>query len=122
MSTLEPYEPPSLREIVQRVGIRHEMVLDQSCSEAHAKIISLWLDWKRVAPHLGLNQANVAEIEVDSKDEFERRLKALQKWRAKYAFKATYRKLMEAFLIIENASHAVLVCMMLKTPDEGTYN
>lgn len=85
-------------------------------------MISMWLDWKRIVPHLGLSLANITEIEVDSKDEPERRLKALLKWRTKFAFKATYRILMEAFLTIEDASHAVSVCTMLKTAEEGTNN
>ena len=107
-------EPVRLNELLNYVGIS-ELVIDQSCSEEHIKLLSVSLKWRSVAPHLGLSAADIEEIEFDSKVESERRLKTLQMWKDKYAFKATYKELVKALLTVGNASHAHDVCKLLKS-------
>ena len=107
-------EPVRLTELLKYEGIS-ELIIDQSCSEQHIKLLSVSLKWQIVAPHLGLSAADIEEIEYDKKVESERRLKTLQMWKEKYAYKATYRRLVEALLTVGNASHAQDVCKLLKS-------
>ena len=106
-------EPPTLDGLVERVGIQPPSLLEQSCSDEHLNSISLFLDWRRVAPHLGLKQPDIEEIE-SKKTEPEKRLETLQKWKMKYGYCATYKALVQVLLKVENASHAERVCRLLQ--------
>ena len=112
---METEPPPTLEELVKKVRISLDL-LDQKCSDEHLKSISLFLDWRSVAPHLGLSERNIEDIEADKRKESERRLNVLQTWRKKYGYKATLKKLAEALLSVENADDAERVCRLLQTP------
>ena len=108
-------EPPTLDGLVKKLGIPLSL-LDQECSDDHLKSISLYLDWRRVARHLGLDMTDIEEIE-SKKTDFEKRLETLQKWQMKYAYMATYKALVEVLLKLGCAGHAVRVCQLL--PPQG---
>ena len=91
-------------------------LLEQKCSDKHLKSISLFLDWRSVAPHLGLSERNIEAIEAEKRRESERRLVVLRKWKQKYGFKATLRNLAAVLLKVENADDAERVCALLQTP------
>ena len=112
-------EKVTIDELVEAVGLLPEQ-LDQKCSDDHLNSLSQFLDWRRIAPHIGLNDTDQSDIERDGKDESERRLKALQKWKTRFGFKATYQKLVQAYLAIDNADHAERVCRVL-TPAKGIF-
>ena len=80
---MEP--PPTLEELVREVGISVDL-LDQRCSDEHLKSISLFLDWRNVAPHLGLSERDIEDIISEERKESDRRLKALRKWKKKYSY------------------------------------
>ena len=63
-------------ELVKEVGVAPE-VLDKRCSDDHLRSISLFLDWRTVAPHLGLSETDQEEIESDGKKDPAKRLKTL---------------------------------------------
>ena len=109
--------PVTLDELVATVGISLE-TLDQKCTDEHTRTISEFLDWRRVAPYLELDDAAIQVIERDSGDEPQRRLKTLQKWKERFAFKATYKMLVEVLLTVGRADHAEKVCKLL--PKRGT--
>ena len=111
-------EPPSLVELVKEVRISVAL-LDQRCSDDHANKISLFLDWRRVAPHLGLNERDIEDIEYAKRTEPERRLATLQKWKTKYSYKATLKILVEVLLTVGNAENAESICRLLKS-EAGT--
>lgn len=71
--------------------------------------------WREVAPRLRLDPNEVEEVEEDGKSESERRLKALQKWKSKFGFKATYMRLVELFCRLGRAEQAGKVCKLLGT-------
>ena len=105
-------EPPTLDDIVKKIGI-HPTFLDRSCSDDHLTRISLFLDWRRVAPHLRLKRPDIDEIE-SKKTEPEKRLETLQKWKMKYGSNATFKVLVEVLLRVECADHAERVCQLLQ--------
>ena len=105
-------EPPTLDDIIKRIGIPPTF-LDQRCSDEHLNSISLFLDWSRVAPHLGLKKTDIQDIE-SKKTEPEKRLETLQKWKMKYGSNATFKVLVLVLLRVECADHAERVCRLLQ--------
>ena len=111
-------DPPTLAELVHKVGISQD-TLDQECSDAHLVSISHFLDWRTVAPHLGLNPTEIGDIDC-KREESEKRVETLQKWKKKFGFKAKFRVLVQTLLKNDNADHAEKVCRLLKQQAEGT--
>ena len=107
-------EPPTLEELVKKVGISQDQ-LDERCSDEHLKQISLFLDcnWRVISPHLGLRVRDINDIESEKKTEPERRLAALQKWKTVCGFKATLKILVEGLLSVQYAEDAERVCGLL---------
>ena len=103
----------SLQELIAYVGISADK-LNQQCSDKHISDISLFLtNWQSIAPHLGLTESDEEDLEQDVKKAQHRRYKALQTWKAKYLFKATYRALVDVLLKIGRADFAEKVCRLL---------
>ena len=103
----------TLDALLNELGMTH-LQLEVTCTRQHLQDIALFLkSWRTVAPYLGLSTAEVEEIERDGKEEKERRLKTLESWKSKFAFKATYMVLIETFLKIGQASQAEQVCHVL---------
>ena len=93
----------TLDELLQEVGV-HSEKLNGSISDDHLRVIALFLtSWRTVVTYLGLNEIDLDGIEQEGKNEQEKRLKALQIWKAKFAFKATYRMLVEVLLLLAMA-------------------
>ena len=101
-------------ELLHRVGIKPTQ-LDEVCSDEHLRKIAQSLEsWRELRVHLGLSRADGEEIERDSRSEPEKRQKILQLWRDRFAFKATYKVLVEGLLSIGNAKMAETVCRLVK--------
>ena len=105
-------EPPTLDDLVKKLGIPLSL-LDQECSDDHFTSISLYLDWRRVAPHLGLKTVDIDEIE-SKKTESEKRLETLQRWKVKYSYLAMFKVLVEVLLKVGCADHALKVSKLLQ--------
>ena len=104
----------TLEELLGQVGV-HPEKLNNSISDDHLREIALFLpSWRTVATHLGFNEMDVDFIEHEGKDEQEKKLKALQMWRSKYTFKATYRRLVGVLLSLAMADVAEKICLLLK--------
>ena len=88
--------------------------LENPCTDDHIATIAVDLtSWKVIATHLGLNEAEIEAIDCDAKCIGEKRLKALQKWKNKFAYEATYKKLVHVFQKVGNAEFAIKVCNLL---------
>ena len=95
--------------------------LDATCSDEHILSVSKLLDWRGVAPYLNLTEPEVDEVDLDGRDERDKRHKTLQKWKSKFAFRATYRKLIQALLESGKADHAEEVCKLLQKGNQAMY-
>ena len=111
-------EPPTLEGLVKELRISVDP-LDQRCSDEHLKSISLFLDWRSVAPHLGLSERDIADIEAENRTESERRLKVLQQWKRVFGYVATFKNLVLTLLKVRNADDAERVCRLLQTPADA---
>ncbi len=90
--------------------------LDKPCStEDIADLAGFFGSWRDVAPYLGLDENDVEEVEDDGRKGAERRLKALQKWKSKFRFKATYKWLVEALIKVKVTDHAEKVFQLVKS-------
>lgn len=98
----------TFQELISHVGVSDE-ALKESCTEAHLSMIALWLpDWQMVAPHLGVS----ADVH-DSTNQQEKNQYILNQWKQRFAFKATYKRLVEVLLEIGRADVAEKVCSLL---------
>ena len=73
------------------------------------------MDWRGIAPHLGLNDTDINQIE-SKRTESEKRLETLLMWKKKYGYKAKFKMLIDALLKISNAEQAEKVCQILQRP------
>ena len=106
-----------LSDLLQEVGVSIEQ-LDKNVSDNHLCSISVFLtSWETVATSLGLNVADVQAIEADGRGAEDKRMKMLQRWKNKFAFRATYRKFVKALLRLEMADLALKVCRLLIQPE-----
>ena len=104
----------TLEELLEEVGV-HPGKLNESISIDHLCEIALFLtSWRTVAIYLGLNQIDLDDIEQEGKDEQDKRLKALQIWKGKFSFKATYRMLVDVLLSLAMAHVAEKVLHLLQ--------
>ena len=103
----------TLNECIQRFDLADE-VLDAECSNKHIADVSRFLDWRGVAQYLKLTDSDVNAVDSDGRDEQDKRHKTLEKWKSKFAFKATYRNLIQALLDSGRGDHAEEVCELLQ--------
>ena len=111
----------TLDELCTEVGVTLNQ-LNKTCSSEHIQDIALFLEsWRSVASRLGLSDAEVEAAKMNATSEEERRQKILATWKAKFAFKAKYRVLIEVLLKIGRADQAEKVCRVLipEQPIEG---
>jgi len=100
-----------------------EKLMDTTVSDEHTRQVSRFLPWRAVAHYLELDDPEVEAVDFDGKNEEDKRFKLLQVWKRKFAFKATYKRLIEALLESGRADHAEKVCKLLVslTPHKGAY-
>ena len=104
----------TLEELLGKVSVLPEK-LNDSISHDHLRAIPSFLtSWRTVVTYLGLSKNDLDDVEQEGKDEQEKRIKALQKWKGKFGFKATYRKLVEVLLSLAMADVAENVCHLLR--------
>ena len=100
---------PDLKE---RFQLSDEL-LDISYSDAHLRKTSMFIDnHETVGPELGLEGAEMTAINSERTVELQRSA-MLKKWKQKFAWKATYRRLIDALLNCSRADLAEEVCRLL---------
>ena len=103
----------TLDELLKEVGVHPER-LNDTISDDHLHKIALFLtSWRNVAPYLGLSEMDVNDIEQGGREVKYMSLKALQIWKGKFVFKATYKKLVEVLLSLGMPDVAEKVCRLL---------
>ena len=104
----------TLDELLKTTELTPEQ-LEETCSDEHIIKVSLFMDsWRIIIPLLNLDATEQEEIEYDARSEKEKRLLALRKWKSKFAFNATYQKLIDTFLTVGRADLAEKVCNLLR--------
>ncbi len=107
-------EPPTPSELLAHCGVTEDQLGNPCINEDITAIAGFLISWRTLAPHLRLDESEEEEIEEDGREEAEKRLKALRKWKSKFAHKATYKVLVEALVKVNMAEHAMHVCQLVK--------
>ena len=100
----------TLNEVASQAGIDNLDILDQECSEQ--VLLSLakhCMDWKTIGHCLALTSVEIEEI-FEAYVIEQKQVGMLRKWKKKFAFKATYRALIEALLSCGKDSDAIAAC------------
>ena len=104
----------TLEDLLEEVDVNPEK-LNDSISDHHLREIALFLtSWKTIAPHLDLDENDLDDAEQGGRKVKDKSLKALQIWKGKFGFRATYRKLVEVLLSLAMADVAEKICNLLK--------
>ena len=99
---------------MKEIGVCPEK-LNESIIDDHLREIALFLtSWRTVASHLDLNENDLDDAEQGGRKVKDKSLKALQIWKGKFGFRATYKKLVEVLLSLAMADVAEKVCNLLK--------
>ena len=88
--------------------------LDKEVSEGHLMDVS-WIiaDHEILGRELGLNGAEMTAVNADSSTHQLKKIEMLRTWKQKFAWKATYRQLIEALLKCRKGDDAQKVCELL---------
>ena len=98
---------------MKKVGLCPEK-LNESIIDDHLREIALFLtSWRTVSSHLDLDENDMDDAEQGGRKVKDKSLKALQIWKGKFGFKATYWKLVEVLLSLAMADVAEKVCNLL---------
>ena len=103
----------TLQEIAAQAGLRVEDLSGEISSRRLLGLLEFCVHWKLIGKQLGLTDGEIAAVDGDNRTEVEKRLGMLEKWKGKFAFKATRRQLVEAILACEQAQQAVNACKVI---------
>lgn len=104
----------SFKDLIDRFKLSQGL-LDKEVSEEHLRKTSrIIADHEIIGLELGLTPQDMTTISSNNVKKQElQKLEMLGKWKQRYLWKATYRKLIEAFLMCGRADHAQDMCIML---------
>ena len=101
----------SLQDLIKRFQLSDDL-LDASLSDEHVRDVSrIIADHKILGPELGLTSAEMTAINQQPLEH--QRFAMLEKWKQKFDWTATYRKIIEALLRCSRADLARQVCELL---------
>ena len=108
--------PVTFDQLVEHVGISKD-ILEQECTDEHVReIATLLQNWYTYAVALGLQEAQILEIESNKiLDPAMKAKKVLCFWKSTYAFKATYSFLIKVCIANHNVDVAEKICMIVKS-------
>ena len=103
----------TVEELEERYQIPQGL-LDDTFTDEHAREFALSVDsWELLASHLDLSEQQIEAIKIDNESQEVKRLKVLNKWKQKFAYRATYRRLLEVLLSIDRKDLACNVCELV---------
>ena len=101
----------SLQDLIERFHLSGDL-LDASLSDEHLRDVSrIIADQKILGSELGLTSADMTTINQQPPEH--QRLAMLEKWKQKFDWTATYRKIIDALLKCTRADLARQVCELL---------
>ena len=105
--------PITANELAKKAGLSLES-LDFPFRVDHAHILAGFCDpWETIGYHLRLNSAEINAIKEDNSSAEKRRIATLQAWKEKFAYRATYRVLIEALISCGHAQQALDLCIKI---------
>ena len=106
--------PITADELAKEVGLSLQC-LKLKFREEHAHLLAEFCDpWEEIGLHLKLTKSNISSIKEDNATTEKRRIATLQKWKERFAHRATYRVLIKALIQSEHAQQALKLCQKIK--------
>ena len=106
----------SIEEVTDKAGVRLD-TLFKKCSVKSIHLASFCVDWKLVGRRVGLTETDLTAVDGDNRTVEEKRVGMLEKWTNKFAYKATYRALIEALLAEGRSAEAIEACKVIKAAE-----
>jgi len=103
----------SLQDLIERYHLTPRQ-LDKEVSEEHLREVS-WIidDHQIVGPELRLSAAEMTAVNADARTHQLKKMEMLRTWKQKFAWNATYKRLIEALLQCRRGGDAQKVCELL---------
>ena len=106
--------PITANELAEKAGLSLQCLMLEF-REEHAHLLAKFCDrWEEIGYHLKLTQSNITSIKDDNATTEKRRIATLQKWKEKFAHRATYQVLIEALIQNEQAGQALELLKKIK--------
>ena len=94
----------------------------KECSDVVSlDLAKLCVYWKLIGGRIGLTEADLNAVDGDNGTVEEKRVGMLKKWKSKFAYKATYRALIEALLAEGRSAEAIEACKVIKAAEGWLY-
>ena len=106
----------SVEEAADRAGLRLD-ILSKEYSVKPIDLARFCMNWNLIGKHLGLTEADLTAVDGDNRTVEEKRVGILEKWKSKFAFKATYRAFIEALLAEGRCEDAIGACKVIKAAE-----
>ena len=106
----------SIEAAADRAGVRLD-ILSKECSIKPVDLAKFCVKWRLIGKHLGLTEAEISAVDGDNRTVEEKRVGMLEDWRSKFAYKATYRALIEALLAEGRSAEAIEACKVIKAAE-----
>ena len=104
----------TLQDVASQAGLQQLDTLDQECSQqVLLNLAKHCVEWQLIGFHLELPKADIVAVDGDYRSIEEKRIGMLGRWKEKFAFKATYRVLIEALFSCGKASDAIEACKVI---------
>ena len=88
-------------DIAARVGVSLDSLSSMECSrDVLLNLAKFCVNWELIGRCLGLTDAEITAIDNDNKKEEVKRVRMMEKWKDKFAFRATYLAFIEALLAV----------------------
>ena len=111
----------SVEEAANRAGVGLD-ILSKECSDAVSHdLADFCIKWKLIGGRVGLTEADLSAVDGNNGTVEEKRVGMLKKWKSKFAFRATYRALMEALLAEGRCAEAIEACKVIKAAEGWLY-
>lgn len=105
----------TLQEVADHIQISMESLKQKCTSEPKVlqRLAECCYPMNIVGLQLGLKGVEISDIQQDSITAEEKRLAMLQKWKSKFAYRATYQVLIEALLACKKNEQATEACRII---------
>jgi hypothetical protein len=101
----------NLQDVAAQAGIDKLDILNQECSqEVLVDLARYCVKWKMIGYRFELTESDITAVNGDYQSVDEKRVGMLRRWKERFAFKATYRVLIEALLSCGKTSDAIDAC------------
>ena len=103
----------TVEEVAANAGVELS-TLSKECPEYMLlNFAKFCIEWKLIGRRLELSKADVEAVDCDDRTEREKRFGMLEKWKEKFAFRATYKSLIESLLAEGKSTDAIHVAKII---------